>query len=201
MSQLNILRIDASARGDTSVTRSLTDYLQAQVDTSTTSIVQRDLYIDTPSLVSDAWVGANFTAPDSRTEAQRAALAESDVLVDELHAADVLLLGAPVYNFGIPAALKTWIDMVARVHRTFRYSANGPVGLLENKRAVVVMSSGGTGLGSDIDFASGYLRHILGFMGITDVTFVDATKPTDESLAAARKQLSELATTLTPLAA
>jgi FMN-dependent NADH-azoreductase len=112
------------------------------------------------------WVTANFTPPEERGEAERAALAESDALVAELKAADVLVIGVPIYNFGIPAALKAWVDLVARARVTFRYTEQGPVGLLTGKRAYLAVASGGTPVGSAIDFATGYLRHVLGFLGI-----------------------------------
>src|SRR5690606_32013845 len=81
---------------------------------------------------------------------------------------------APIYNFAIPASLKAWIDQVTRARRTFRYTEAGPEGLLKGKRAYIVFASGGVPLGSQVDFASGYLRHILGFIGITDVHFIAA---------------------------
>ncbi len=95
-------------------------------------------------------------------------------MIAEVKAADTLVIGLPVYNFGVPSALKAWIDQVCRAGLTFTYSENGPVGLLKDKRAIVFYVSGGTMMGSDIDFASGYLRHILGFIGITDVQMVTA---------------------------
>jgi len=91
-----------------------------------------------------------------------------------LQQATHLVLATPIYNFGVPAALKAWIDMIARVQLTFQYTATGPEGLLQDKQVYLVMASGGTPLGSDIDFASGYLRHVLGFLGMTNVTIVDA---------------------------
>jgi hypothetical protein len=96
--------------------------------------------------------------------------------VAELKAADTLVIGLPIYNFGVPAALKAWVDQVARAGVTFKYSEYGPKGLLEGKRAIVAVASGGTEAGSDIDFATGYIRHVLGFIGITDVEFVTADR-------------------------
>ena len=168
---LEILRIDASARTDGSLTRSLGDKIVA--DLGAARIKHRDLADPLPQ-INETWVGANFTAPDERTKEQKDALALSDELVAELHAADVLVIGLPIYNFSIPASLKAWIDQVARVGETFRYSEDGPQGLLAGKRAIVAFGSGGTALGSDYDFASDYVRHVLGFLGISDVTFVTA---------------------------
>jgi FMN-dependent NADH-azoreductase len=95
-------------------------------------------------------------------------------LIAELEAADTIVIGVPLYNFGIPAALKAWIDLIARARRTFRYTEAGPEGLLKDKKAYLVVASGGVPVGSDYDFATGYLRHVLGFVGITDVTVIDA---------------------------
>jgi FMN-dependent NADH-azoreductase len=136
----------------------------------------RDLAATPPALIDADWVDANFTDADQRTLAQRATLAESDVLVAELAAVDVLVIGVPIYNFGIPAALKAWVDMVARARLTFRYTEQGPEGLLRGKRAYLVVASGGTAAGSAVDFATGYLRHVLGFLGIDDVEIIGADR-------------------------
>jgi len=170
-----LLRLDASHRGDASVSRRLTDRIADRFSDAGAEITERDL---TEGLcrIDGAWIGANFTDPDKRTDEQRARLSESDALVAELQAADVVLIGLPVYNFGVPAELKTWIDLVSRRQVTFRYTPEGPEGLLSDKRAIVAVASGSTGLGSEIDFVSGYLRHVLGFIGIRDVVFVAADR-------------------------
>ena len=174
---IKILRIDSSARQDTSETRALIDTLIDRIQASAdTTIIHRDLAVDAPGFVNEAWVEANFTTPDARSDAQAAELSASDTLVQELEAADVIVIGAPIYNFNIPGVLKAWIDMVARAQVTFRYGANGPEGLLKNKKAYVVMASGGVVMGSTMDFASPYLRHILGFIGIQDVEFISAAE-------------------------
>ena len=167
----NILRVDASARRSGSSSRALTDALIARL--GSTAVVSRDLS-DALPFVTENWVHANFTDEAERTAEQKAELELSDRLVAELFAADILVIGSPVYNFGIPAALKAWIDMVARARKTFRYTERGPQGLLTGKKAYVLMASGGTEIGSEIDFASGYLRHVLGFIGIDDVTIIAA---------------------------
>ena len=95
-------------------------------------------------------------------------------LIAELKAADVVVIGAPIYNFGIPAALKAWVDMIARARKTFRYTSEGPEGLLKGKKAYVVIASGGMPVDSDMDFATPYLRQVLGFIGITDVEVIAA---------------------------
>ena len=169
----HILRIDASARRGGSITRDLADRIANRFEGA--EVVTRDLSNGLP-LINESWVGANFTPADDRTAEQRTALSLSDELIAEIQKADVLLIGVPIYNFGIPAALKAWVDQVARAGVTFRYTDNGPVGLLEGKRAVIAVASGGTQVGSDIDFATGYLKHVLGFIGITDVQIVSADR-------------------------
>lgn len=191
----NILRIDASARTQGSVSRQLTDatisHLQGK---GAQSVVTRDVS-EGVSFVNEAWVGATFTPVDQRTEAQKEALAGSDRLVEELIAADTLVIGTPIYNFSIPASLKAWIDMIARVGVTFRYTETGPVGLLEGKRAIVLVASGGMQIGSEIDFATPYLRQILKFVGITDVTFIAADalgQDAEAKIASAQAEIAAL---------
>ncbi|MFV2002737.1 MAG: FMN-dependent NADH-azoreductase [Paracoccaceae bacterium] len=188
----NILRIDASARREGSVSRDLADRIIARFDDAT--VTRRDLAIALP-LIDEAWVNANFTPANERSPDQRRSLALSDTLVAELRAADTLVIGMPIYNFGVPAAFKAWVDLVARAGETFRYSEGGPIGLLSGKRALVAIASGGTAVGSDTDFVSGYLRQLLGFIGITDVTFVSAdqlAQDPDASLNAAHQAVQAI---------
>jgi FMN-dependent NADH-azoreductase len=166
-----ILRIDASARHEGSVTRDLTSRIVARTPDAT--VITRDLATALPQL-DESWINANFTPKGDRNADQNARLAQSDELIAEIRAADTLVIGIPIYNFGVPAAFKAWVDLIARVGETFQYGETGPVGLLTGKRAVVAIASGGTELGSDIEFASNYVRHLLGFIGITEVTFVAA---------------------------
>jgi len=203
---LSVLRIDASARHAGSVTRDLTDrVIEALAETGPVSVTVRDLAETPAPFVNEAWIAANLTDPSERSAENRAALATSDVMVTEVRNADVIVIGLPVYNFGPPAALKAWIDMVARARETFRYTANGPEGLLKGKRAILAMASNGTGAGSDIDFASPYLRHVLGFLGITNVEIVAADRQAlaeDDRVAAARAAIADVvAATRTGLAA
>ncbi len=169
-----ILRIDASARTEASVSRDLTARLAQRLAGEDGHITLRDVGVTPPRFVDEAWVGANFTAPEDRSEAQRDELASSEALVEELEAADHIVIGAPIYNFSVPAALKAWIDQVARARRTFVYTEDGPEGLLKGKTAWLVVASGGTPVDSEIDFATPYLRHVMGFLGITDVRVIDA---------------------------
>ncbi len=177
MTTPTILRIDSSMRHEGSVTRALADRLVARLTAEAPGarLIRRDLAAGVP-LIDAAWIGANFTDPAERTPGQRAALALSDRLVAELEAADTIVIGLPVYNFSVPGALKAWIDLVARARLTFRYTASGPEGLLKGKRALVVVASGGVPVGGDMDFATPYLRHALGFMGIEDVELIPADR-------------------------
>lgn len=187
-----ILHIDASARHTGSTTRDLTARI---VEKFGGTVIRRDLSDALPQ-INETWVNANFTPADQRDEAQKQALALSDTLIAEIEAADVLVIGAPIYNFGVPTALKAWIDMIARAGVTFTYTENGPKGLLEGKRAVIALATGGTPVGSDIDFASGYLRHVMGFIGITDVDIVAADRvmaDSEQALAKAHAGIDALA--------
>lgn len=171
MTMTRILNVQASASLESSVTRMLSEATITHL--AADNVVTRNLS-DGIKLLDSDWIAANSTPAVERTEAQRNALALSDTLIAEINDADTLVIGLPIYNFGVPAALKAWIDQIARVGITFSYSNNGPVGLLENKRAIILLASGGTKMGSDIDFASAYMKHILGFIGITDVTIIAA---------------------------
>lgn len=167
-----VLKIDASGRTEASVSRDMSDRI-AQRLANGGEIVSRDLNDHLPFINAD-WIGANFTPAENRTEAQKQTLALSDSLIEELRAADTLVIGTPVYNFGIPATLKAWVDQIARAGVTFRYTENGPEGLLKGKKAVVAFASGGVPMGAAMDYVTPYLKTVLGFVGITDIEFLDA---------------------------
>ncbi|MEM9551679.1 MAG: NAD(P)H-dependent oxidoreductase [Pseudomonadota bacterium] len=188
-----VLHIDASARLEQSTTRDLTQRIVTRMNAD--RVIRRDLAQPLPQ-ITEAWIGANFTPADQRSDDQRATLRQSDALVAELQDADTIVIGVPIYNFSVPASLKAWIDLVARVGLTFAYSETGPKGLLQGKRAIIAIASGGTAVGSDIDFATGYLRHMLGFFGITDVEAVAADRmaiDADASLKSAHAAVQQLA--------
>ena len=187
-----VLNIQASARHDGSVTRQLSDKILTEIAADQT--ITRDLATGLP-LLDAAWLAANFTLADDRTEMQRETLAFSDSLITEIKQADTIVIGSPIYNFSVPAVLKAWIDQIARVGVTFKYTPDGPVGLLSGKRAIIVIASGGTPVGSDIDYASGYLKHIMDFIGITDVTIIAADalgNDADAKIAAANDGIKQL---------
>lgn len=168
---MTILHIDSSALSDASSTRKMTRAIIEQLGDG--DVITRDVAKGLP-FVTEEWIWANFTDNAHQSNTQKEVLALSDSLIDELERADVIVIGSPVYNFAVPAALKAWIDLVARARKTFRYTEHGPEGLLTGKKAYIAIASGGTPIGSEMDFASGYLTHILGFLGIHDVTLVSA---------------------------
>ncbi|WP_146584979.1 FMN-dependent NADH-azoreductase [Puniceibacterium confluentis] len=189
----HVLRIDASARHEGSVSRSLTEKVITRL--SPAKITERDLS-DVLPLIDATWIGANFTPADDRSPEQKATLDLSDALIAEVQTADTLVIGLPIYNFGVPAGFKAWIDLIARAGVTFKYTETGPQGLLSGKRAILAVASGGTEVGSSYDFATGYVRHVLGFIGITDVSVVAADRlmvDADASHKAANDQIAALA--------
>jgi len=193
---LNALLVTASARQQDSITRQFANELIQALHTQhgDMNIQERDVSQGLP-FVDEQWVNANFTAGEQRNTEQQATLAYSDTLVAELQQSDVVIIAAPVYNFSVPASLKAWIDQIARVGLTFNYTANGPVGKLTGKKAYIVMATGGTELGSEIDFASGYLTHILGFIGIDDVSIISAERfnqDDEQGLQNIRTQIQDL---------
>jgi FMN-dependent NADH-azoreductase len=160
-----ILRLNAGANHADSVSRplatALIDGLAAKGPVEVTTV---ELSEGMP-LVDAAWIAGE---PE--------AAATTEAFIAQLEASDVLVISSPIYNFTVPASLKAWIDQVAKAGRTFQYKGPGQVeGLLKNKKAYVVMTAGGVTLGSEWDYASPYLRHVLGFVGITDVEFIDAS--------------------------
>lgn len=195
-SKTHVLAVTASGRQAGSVTRKLSRDLVAALDDrfGNVEVTSRNLADGVP-FVDEAWIEANFTAAESRSAEQREALSYSDALVAELQQADIVVIGTPLYNFSIPASLKAWIDMIARARLTFRYTKDRPEGLLKGKKAYVVVASGGVPVGSPVDFATPYLRHVLSFVGITDVEIIAAEKmntQADDSMDAARARIAEV---------
>ena len=168
-----IFRLDASMRHEGSLTRKRADALVSHLDGM---VLHRDLASMPLPMIDEEWINANFTPEEKRTDAQNQKLSYSDELVKELQEADILVLAVPVYNFSMPAAFKAWVDLIARARLTFRYTENGPEGLLKDKKAYIVTASGGVPLGSPADHLSPYIKHVLGFVGVTDVVFLDSEK-------------------------
>lgn len=190
---LRVLRIDASARAGGSVTRELADRFIAGLAqrAGELALTRRDLAQGLPFIDAD-WVAANLTAADARNADQHAALAGSDALVEEVQAADVWVIAAPIYNFGVPASLKAWIDQIARAGVTFRYTEEGPRGLLADRKVYILVASGGTEVGSTIDFATPWLRFVLGFLGITDIEVIAADCGNLRGIAAAHEAATRI---------
>jgi FMN-dependent NADH-azoreductase len=184
---MTVLHINSSARLENSNTRIIGQYL---VDALGEPVVSRDLAQQPlPPISAEDLVAVHGSNDSQRASLQRQ-LTLSDQLIDELKRADTLVLGAPMYNFGIPASLKQWIDAICRAGVSFKYTEQGPVGLLGIKRAFIITATGGTPIGSEMDFASRYLEHICRFIGITEVFHIDASgsKGTPEQVIAQGKQ-------------
>jgi FMN-dependent NADH-azoreductase len=170
----NVLLITSSPRGAAShssrIARSLAEQLSSGDPKST--IVTRDLFRDPLPHIGEDFVTAVHSPAEQRTPVQKAAIAVSDQLISEIFAADVIVIASAMINFGISSTLKTYIDNILRAGSTFRYTANGPEGLVKGKKAYIVRASGGVyseGPMKAADFQDTYLKHILGFIGITDV--------------------------------
>ncbi|QAY75421.1 FMN-dependent NADH-azoreductase [Sphingosinicella sp. BN140058] len=198
-----VLVLDSAATGEASVSRKLTRELVESLGAreGALTIVHRDIGADPVPHLTAETVTAIRGGP-AESDAAQAALALSDQLVAELREADLIVIGAPMYNFGIPSTLKAWFDHVLRARITFQYSEAGPEGLLKGKRAIVVESRAGfysEGPAAAMDSQEPHLRNLLGFMGITDVTFVRAEKlafgpeAAEAALADATEQLRALA--------
>lgn len=171
----NILVIDSAVSGEASVSRGLVREAVAALAPAT--VTWHDLGADPIPHLADANLAGVRGTP--ATDAERATRALSDRLIAELRAADTIVIGAPMYNFSISTALRAWFDHVLRAGETFRYTEQGPQGLLTGKKVIVIESRGGLyseGPARAIDFQEPYLRHLLGFIGLTDVTFVRAEK-------------------------
>jgi FMN-dependent NADH-azoreductase len=188
-----ILRLDASASPVESTSRGLGDELLERIlrHSPGSEIRKRDLNHD-PQFIDARWIEANLSASDTRSATAQQRLAYSDELIAELQWADHILMTTPMYNFSVPATLKAWIDQVCRAGITFRYTANGPQGLLSGKRADIVITTGGAPLDSPVDFASGYLRQVLGFIGIDEVEIIAADRMNQNSEQSVARALQQI---------
>jgi FMN-dependent NADH-azoreductase len=195
----SVLAIFSSLNGEQGNSSKLARaYLAAKQKSTDIRLKEVDLsVIDLPHLSDeemDAWV----TAPKARSEAQRALAALSDEAVAAVSSADEIVIAVPMYNFGIPSSLKAYFDRLARAGVTFKYTENGPVGLLEGKRATILAARGGVYQGTEFDTQSAYLKHFLNFIGIVDVEFVYAEglamgeEQASESFSVANKKIMEL---------
>ncbi|MGE0225059.1 MAG: FMN-dependent NADH-azoreductase [Acetobacteraceae bacterium] len=200
---MKLLHIDSSILGTQSVTRQLGREVvdQWRLRHPGIEITHRDLAVNAPGHLSAESLGARQVAPEQRSPAQQVELALGEELLAEFLAADVIVLGAPMYNFSIPSQLKAWLDRVLVAGRTFRYTEQGPVGLAGGKQVVIVSARGGIyseGPAQAMDHQESYLKAALGLAGITDISVIRAegvnlgAERREQSIAAAQRQISTL---------
>lgn len=173
---MKILQINASARREGANSTRIADSIVTRLRAANPGAVLtvRDLAVSPHPVLDEAALGALFTPADQRTAEQAARVALDDALIAEVQAADAIVLGVPMYNFGVPVQLKNWIDAIARNGKTFRYTENGPEGLVKGKSVYVGLARGGRYRGTDADSQVPYLKTVLGFLGMTDVHFIYA---------------------------
>lgn len=197
---MKILQINASARSEAANSTKLADSIAARLKTKNPQAVieVRDLAANPHPVLDEAALGALFTPEDQRTPEQAARVALDDALIAQVQSADVIILGVPMYNFGVPVQLKTWIDAIARAGVTFRYTEKGPEGLLKGKKVYLALARGGLYRDTPNDSQVPYLKTFLGFLGITDVSCIYAEglamgpEGAVQAFAAAEAQLDEL---------
>lgn len=196
---MNILQINSSARAAASHSTALANMLVLRLRTRLpdAALTVRDLGLTPQPMLDETALQALFAPADQRTPAQAARVALDDALIAEVQAADIVVLGVPMYNFGVPAQLKNWIDAIARVQVTFRYTDKGPEGLLQGKKVYVALTRGGVYRDTPDDTQTPYLTTVLGFLGMNDVRFVFAEglamgpEAEQKALASAQAQIAE----------
>ena len=196
---MKILQINTSARSAGANSTRLADSITARLKARDPAAVieLRDLAANPHPVLDEAALGALFTPAEQRTAEQAARVALDDALIAQLQAADVIVLGVPMYNFGVPVQLKTWIDAIAKAGTTFRYTENGPEGLIKGKKVYVALARGGIYRDTPADSQVPYLKAVLGFVGMTDVDFIYAeglamgADGADKGFAAAAAQIDE----------
>jgi FMN-dependent NADH-azoreductase len=205
----HLLHIDASPRGERSHSRRLTKEFVAQWKQThpNNTVIYRDIGRNPVPHVDESWIAAAFTPPEQRTPELWEAICLSDRLVDELLAADIYVIGCPMYNFSVPSTFKAYIDQIVRVGRTFAFEPDDTVNpykpLVLNKKMFIVTARGDSGFSpgernEKLNYQNPYLRAIFGFIGIFDITFIDVEndeyggQKLAESIAAARNKIAEL---------
>jgi FMN-dependent NADH-azoreductase len=196
---MNILQINSSARTQGSQSTVLANELTARLlgVNPGAGVTLRDLAVTPHPVLDEAALHALFTPADARTAAQAERAALDDALIAEIQAADAVVLGVPMYNFGVPAQLKNWIDAIAKVKVTFAYTDKGPQGLLTGKKVYVALTRGGQYRNTPADTQVPYLKTVLGFLGMTDIEFFYAEglnmgpDAAEKGLAFARAQIDE----------
>lgn len=197
---MNILQINASARREGAHSTRIADQIVARLraEHPEARLSVRDLARQPHPMLDEAALTALFTPAEQRTPEQAARVALDDALIAEAQAADVLVIGAPMYNFGVSVQLKTWIDALARSGVTFRYTANGPEGLLKGKKVYAALARGGRYRDAGIDTQALYLQTVLNFLGMTDVQFIYA-EGLNMGVEAAQQGLAEAETDIAAL--
>ena len=198
----NLLFVSSSLMGENSKSRQVGAEVVRRLAGDDVKVVERHLAPDNIPHLTLETLGALGVAVDQRTTSQANAIQFADQIIEEVEAADVIVIGAPMYNFSIPSTLKAWFDHVARAGRTFKYTANGPVGLLKNKKLYVVASRGGYYTGESpmrtMDFQEPYLRSFWAFLGVTDVNFIHVegqaigAEAAEKGVAAARTAVEKI---------
>tara|TARA_B100001939_G_C16877904_1_gene589519 strand:- start:80 stop:688 length:609 start_codon:yes stop_codon:yes gene_type:complete len=191
----NILFLKTSPKYEGSISTELGEYLVNQLTrVSKSTVTKRQLDEEIP-FINQQIINGLYVDDSRKTVEQKEALKLSDAIVEDVNNHDTIVISTPIYNFSAPAVLKAWADMVARVNKTFSYAENGPVGLLKGKKAYVVVSSGGTKVGSEIDFFTPWMKHFLKFIGITDVEYIAADQLMNDDgtkLQLVKNQIDEL---------
>jgi FMN-dependent NADH-azoreductase len=197
---MNILQINSSARADGSQSSRLAQLTVERLleQHANARVVVRDLARNPHPALDEEALQALFSPAEARSPAQVARVAQDDAVIAEIQAADVVVLGVPMYNFGVSAQLKNWIDAIARAKVTFRYTERGPEGLLKGKKVIVVLTRGGVYRNTPADTQVPYLKTVLAFLGMDDVEFVYAeglamgAQAEQVALAGAREQIEQL---------
>ena len=197
----NVLLINSSLNGEQGNSHQLSEQFIAELTKkSELAVTHRDLAANPLTHLTQAEMSAWMTSPSERSDEQNALATISDELVAELQNNELIVMGVPMYNFGIPSTLKAWIDRVARAGITFKYTETGAVGLVENTKVVILAARGGMYVGSDMDSQTKYLKDFFAFLGITDVAFIYAEglnmPGAEQSKDAASKEISDYVSTL-----
>lgn len=196
---MKILQINTSARSTGANSTRLADRIVARLKARhpAAAVELRDLAANPHPVLDEAALTALFTPAGQRTAAQAARVALDDAVIAQVQSADVIVLGVPMYNFGVPVQLKTWIDAIAKAGTTFRYTEQGPEGLIKGKKVYVALARGGIYRDTPADSQVPYLKAVLGFVGMTDVEFIYAeglamgAESTDKGFAAAEAEIAE----------
>lgn len=194
--EMKVWHIDSSSRDEQSHSRRITQQFIENLSKKTT-VESNPLNVAAGlPFLTDIMIGSYFTPDEQRTTEQKSAISVSNDIVKSAKDADVWVIGVPIYNFSMPASFKAFIDLLCRSKETFTYTETGPIGLLENKQVFVVVTSGGTEIGSDIDFLTPWLKHCLSFIGVQNVHFIHADKYSPEKDDVITQQIEEMTSNL-----